>query len=132
VTKANDIKAGLWAVIALAALGVAFVLPTQAVAGECDEASSDPTAAQYCPPTEVTPPPEEAPVIEEESSSVESVQTESVPAPEPAPAPAPEASASGSLPFTGLDLAALAAVATALTAAGFALYRLSGTGSGSR
>lgn len=119
---ASDIKTALRAVIAIAVLAAALVLPGQAVAaGECDSAGSDPTAAQYCSPSEVTPAPveEESEVRSESSeSSEESSETESV-AVESAPA------SSGSLPFTGLDLIALVAVAGALTAAGLALYRLS-------
>lgn len=102
----KDIKIGVRAAIAIAMLAAAFVLPAQAVADSCANAGNDPTAAQYCHEEPVPPTP----------------SPPSPPAPEP---PAP----SGSLPFTGLDLAALIAVAAVLTGTGLALRRISSSGS---
>ncbi|MEX2108294.1 MAG: hypothetical protein WD827_05365 [Solirubrobacterales bacterium] len=131
-----DIKPTLFAALAIATLAVVFVLPVQALAAsDCASAGSDPTAAQYCsePPPE-EPPPEEPPperevevinesspppekeVIYENSGGVAGVSDES----------------SGSLPFTGVDLLALAAVACAFICIGLALQRMSSTKSGSR
>jgi hypothetical protein len=99
-------------VIAVAALAAAFVLPAQAMAtSDCSNVGSDPTEAQYCSPTNG------GGGNEGTSTSV------SVPSSDTAGV---STSSGGSLPFTGLDLAALLAVAGALTAAGFALRRLSG------
>ena len=130
-----DIRRVLLAVMAAATLAVVLAVPMHAnAAGDCSAAGTDPTAAQYCPPTEPvteagegspTEPVTEAgegpttePVAEagEEESSVASSATESPP------------SEGGSLPFTGSDVLALLAVAAAFIAVGLALQRLSRTG----
>lgn len=126
---ASNIMTGLRMVVAIAVLATPLVLPVQAMAAsECDDAGSDPTAAQYCPPTETTPPPSESGT---EAGSVESTGAgaTSVSESEPTAAESEATSAAGgSLPFTGLDLVALIAVAGALGATGLVLHRLSGAG----
>jgi hypothetical protein len=103
------------ATLALAALSLALVaLPGQAFAGqqECSKASSDATDGQYC-------------------NQVQSIQAGlgsgggGGPAQEVA---VPTASSGPSLPFTGLDVAALAVVALALTGTGVVLRRLATLG----
>jgi hypothetical protein len=87
----------LWAPLAIAALVAALALPGSASAQvDCANPGSDPTAAQYCPPTEI-PPPTEVP-------------------------------SGGALPFTGLDVVSLLAVALALTGVGVGLRRLTADG----
>jgi hypothetical protein len=123
VTGAIDIRTGLRGAIAIAVLAAAFALPAQAFAqNDCSNAHSDPTAAQYCPQSDVlgegaagngttsTPSP---------TSSVESA---------PESTPAPTTSTGGSLPFTGLDIGMLALAAVALTGAGLLLRRLTAPG----
>ena len=103
------------ATLALAALSLALVaLPGQAFAGqqECAKASSDATDGQYC-------------------NQVQSIQAGlgSGGGGKPAQQVAvPTASSGPSLPFTGLDVAALAVVALALTGTGVALRRLATIG----
>ena len=102
------------ATLALAALSLALVtLPGQAFAGqECSNATQDATDGQYCTP-------------------VQSLQAGlgsgggSGPAQKVA---VPAASSGPSLPFTGLDVAALAVVALALTGTGVVLRRLATIG----
>jgi hypothetical protein len=134
VSGTVDIKPTLFSAIVIAALAVAFVLPVQALAAnDCASAGSDPTAAQYCsePPPEETPPPESPPPPERE---VEVIHEASPPPPErevivePAEGSSDVAGVStesGSLPFTGADLLALAAVACAFICIGLALKRMS-------
>jgi hypothetical protein len=111
VTATSEFKIGLRAVIAIAVLAAAFVLPTQAFADSCSHAGSDPTAAQYC------------------SSTVVVNETPPTPTPTPTPVPVSTSTSSGSLPFTGLDLAGLVAAAAVLTGTGLALRRIASTGS---
>jgi hypothetical protein len=103
------------ATLALAALSVALVaLPGQAFAGqECSNANQDATDGQYC-------------------NQVQSLQAGlgsggggGGPAQKVA---VPAASSGPSLPFTGLDVAALAVVALALTGTGVVLRRLATIG----
>ncbi len=113
MTYTRNIRTGIRAAFAVAALAAAFVLPAQAMATtDCSNVGSDPTQAQYCSPTQGG--------GNEGTSSSGSVPSSGT--------AAVSTSSGGSLPFTGLDLAALLAVAGALTAAGFALRRLSGPG----
>ena len=102
--------------IATAMLAVAAVaLPAAAVA------ASDPTAAQYDSTLQVVSAGSEGPGG---SSGSPSQSTPAAPSATPA-AGAPSASSAGgsALPFTGLDVALLAAVAGALGLAGFMLRR---------
>lgn len=125
-----DIKLALYTAVAVAALAVAFILPAQALAGsDCESAGSDPTAAQYC--SEPPPPIEEEAPVEE--SEVAAEVTEVTPPPEESTGGVAGVSEeSGSLPFTGADLLALAAVACAFICIGLALQRLSTAKPGSR
>lgn len=118
MTANKEIRIGVRAAIAIAMLAAAFVLPTQASAASCS--NSDPTAAQYCSSEVVT---EETPPTSPTTTST----PESTPA-TAASTPAPAAASSGSLPFTGLDLAALIAAAAVLTGTGLALRRISSSG----
>ena len=109
---ARRIKASL----ALAALSLALVaLPGQAFAGqECSNANQDATDGQYC-------------------NQVQSLQAGLGSGGGPGGGPAqkvavPAASSGPSLPFTGLDVAALAVVALALTGTGVVLRRLATIG----
>ena len=99
------------ATLALAILSIAlFALPVPAFAGTCDNANGDATAGQYCTPVESL----EAGLG---AGGEQPAETVAVPA-ETGP----------SLPFTGLDVAALAAVALALTGTGVVLRRLATIG----
>jgi hypothetical protein len=120
VTGTSDIKTGLRAVIAIAVLAAALVLPAQAFSqNDCSNAGSDPTAAQYCPPSDV---------------QVGGTNTQNnANAPSSAAAPSGTASVaastdSGSLPFTGLDVGILLLVAAVLSGTGLALRRLTVSG----
>jgi hypothetical protein len=118
VTATREFRFGLRGALAIAVLAAAFVLPTQAFAGGCSHAGSDPTAAQYCP--------QEVPVNENTSKPTTNVPDRSagettVSAPE-------STSSSGSLPFTGFDVGALVAVAIALTGTGLLLRRIANPG----
>jgi hypothetical protein len=96
---------GIGIVLALTALVAIIAMPMQAIA---QDVNSDPTAAQYRAP---------ALLVSNEGSG----------GGPPGGGPAGGSSVSGdsgTLPFTGLDVAALAAVALALTGTGFALRRL--------
>jgi hypothetical protein len=100
--------------LALAALSLALVaLPGQAFAGQgCSKASSDATDGQYC-------------------NQVQSLQAGLGSGGGGGPAQkvaVPAASSGPSLPFTGLDVAALAVVALALTGTGVVLRRLATIG----
>jgi hypothetical protein len=102
------------ATLALAALSLALVaLPGKAFAGEeCSKASSDATDGQYC-------------------NQVQSLQAGLGSGGGGGPAQkvaVPAASSGPSLPFTGLDVAALAVVALALTGTGVVLRRLATIG----
>lgn len=115
MTGTSHIRTGVRAAIATAVLVAAFALPAQAFAGtNCSNVGSDPTQAQYCPPS--------AAQAGGNDGTGKFVST-------PSPAGTEAASTSGgSLPFTGLDLAVLLAVAAVLTATGLALRRLSASG----
>jgi hypothetical protein len=101
------------AILALAAMSLAlFALPGPAFAAEsCDNAKSDATAGQYCNPVESL----EAGLG---AGGGQPAETVAVPVEESGP----------SLPFTGLDVAALVAVALALTGTGIVLRRLATIG----
>jgi len=101
------------ATLALAILSLAlFALPVPAFAGEtCDNASKDATAGQYCNPVESL----QAGLG---AGGEQPAETVAVPVADTGP----------SLPFTGLDVAALAAVALALTGTGVVLRRLATIG----
>lgn len=129
VTGTHQIKSGLRLVLGLAALMALFAMPTQALANEnCSHAGNDPTAAQYCSvagvhakggensggPSGETQPAAEEPVVA-------AVSDESVPA-------TAASESSGTLPFTGLDVGILVAVAAALVGTGFVLRRLTASG----
>jgi hypothetical protein len=130
VTGTHRSKLRLRLVLALAAVVAVFALPAQAMANEnCSNAGNDPTAAQYCsvagvhtkggesnsggPSGGETEPAAEEPVVE-------AVNSES--------APSEASESSGTLPFTGLDVGILAAVAVALTGTGLVLRRLTSSG----
>jgi hypothetical protein len=123
VTGISNIKASLRAVIAMAVLAAAFVLPAQALAQtNCANAGSDPTAAQYCSISGVqTGGDGNTPKVKD----VSNVSTSSV---TPSGTAAVETSSSGSLPFTGLDVGILLLVAVVLTGTGLALRRLTASG----
>jgi hypothetical protein len=102
------------ATVALASLSLALVaLPGQALATQdCSKASSDATDGQYC-------------------NQVQSLQAGLGSGGGGGPAEkvaVPAASSGPSLPFTGLDVAALAVVALALTGTGVVLRRLATIG----
>jgi uncharacterized low-complexity protein len=136
----DDIKRVLLAAMAAAALVVVLAVPYKAqAASDCSSAGSDPTAAQYCPPTE----PKEKECTEggsgnsgsnsgnsgsescEEVTPAPPSPAPPAPAPEPEPEPEPAPAEGGSLPFTGDDVPALLAIAAVFIAAGVALQRLS-------
>jgi hypothetical protein len=100
-------------IMALAIVSLAlFAVPGQAFAAEpCDNANKDATAGQYCNPVESL----EAGLGAGGGQPAEQV---AVPVEESGP----------SLPFTGLDVAAIAAVALALTGTGVVLRRLATIG----
>lgn len=105
----------LKAMLALATLSLALLaLPGQAFAGDtnCAKASSDATDGQYCPPVQSI---EAGLGAGEGGGPAEKVAV-------------PAASSGPSLPFTGLDVAALAVVAMALTGTGVVLRRLATIG----
>jgi hypothetical protein len=121
--------------IASVLLVAAFALPGSAMAGECSQANSDPTAAQYCSPAGVhengnngSPEQEVKGASEEGSNGPTTEGSEPAVSVEEAPsvesAAVQESSSSSSLPFTGLDVGILAIVAVALGATGLVLRRL--------
>jgi hypothetical protein len=122
--------------MATAILAVVLAIPAQALAAaDCSAAGSDPTAAQYCPPTPPPPPPAEEKCSEGGSgngtsnaggSGSESGSTHECEESVASSTPAPPAE-SGTLPFTGTDVLALFAAAAALIAVGVAVQRLSRT-----
>jgi hypothetical protein len=105
------------AILALAAMSLAlFALPGPAFAAEsCDNAQSDATAGQYCNPVESL----------EAGLGAGGGQPGGQPAEQVA---VPVEESGPSLPFTGLDVAALVAVALALTGTGIVLRRLATIG----
>jgi hypothetical protein len=98
--------------VAIAALAAALALPAGAAANDCAGAGSDPTAAQYCNSNQNV-----APTSTEEGGSESQVAAASG-------GGGGGGEGGGSLPFTGTDLLALAAVAAAFMAIGLALKRL--------
>jgi hypothetical protein len=100
MTRVTNQNRGLRALLALALLVVALGVPAQAAqaSGELD---CTPTDSQYAPPSNV-------------------LDCEQI-------ASSGGGEAFGPLPFTGLDLISLLAIAVALTGAGLALRRLSST-----
>ena len=120
MTGNHHIKTGLRAVLATAVLAAAFALPAQAMAQtSCPNAGSDPTASQYCSVSGVNTGSGDGP------SKVDSVSVSDVSS---SGTTAVETSGSGSLPFTGLDVGILAAVAAALMGTGLLLRRLTASG----
>ena len=113
-TQASSPKArGLKAVLAVAMLSVAlFAIPGQAFAGD---PCNDPTQGQYAAGTQ--------------QCVAAGLGAGGGGGGQPAERVAvPQASSGPSLPFTGLDVAALAAVALALTGTGMVLRRLATNG----
>ena len=94
-------RTGLRMAMLTLAVTAVLALPAQAIAtNNCS--TTDPTASQYCPPTKV--------IGSGSASGSLSVQGAS--------------SSSSSLPFSGLDVISLLAIAAALTGAGLVLRRL--------
>lgn len=142
----STLRAGL--LLALLSLAL-FALPGSAFATDSEskepakeptteptDTTTDPTAAQYAPPTQVVPPPEQPPLAQvpppEKPDQPEKIQAGlgagaggGQPAEEVA---VPVADRGPSLPFTGLDVAALAVVALALAGTGVVLRRLATIG----
>ncbi len=93
-------RTGLRMAMLTVAVSAVLALPAQAIASD-NCSTTDPTASQYCPPTKV--------IGNGSASGSASVQG---------------TSSSSSLPFTGLDVISLLAIAAALTGAGLVLRRL--------
>jgi hypothetical protein len=111
-TAGSSIPAKMKTIVALATVSLAlFLVPGQAFAGECDNANADATAGQYCNPVEQI----EAGLGAGGGQPAERVAV-------------PTADNGPSLPFTGLDVAALAVVALVLTGTGVVLRRLATMG----
>ena len=109
-------RSGLRATLALLALSVAlFLLPGQAFAGTtCSNANTNVTENQYCTPAQSL----QAGLGSGQGGGGQPAQRVAVPQAAPGP----------TLPFTGLDVAVLAAVAIALTGTGVVLRRLATIG----
>ncbi len=132
-----DIWRTLRIAVAAAALAVVLIVPTQSqAANDCAAAGSDPTAAQYCPPAPPQPIEEEHERCTENAAGETGSSTnsgnssecqEEVPV-SVSETPSTPSSGGGTLPFTGMDVLALLAVAGAFIAVGIALQRLSKTG----
>ncbi len=130
-----DFKRVLLAAMAAAALLVVLAIPHQAKAAtDCSAAGSDPTAAQYCPPTE---PEEECNENgsgansgngSNSGSSEECRETSAAATSSPSSPSGTAAAEGGTLPFTGSDVPALLAIAAALIAGGLGIRRLSRQG----
>jgi hypothetical protein len=114
------IAAGLTLALMLAVPGPVLA------ANDCSSAATDPTAAQYCNPTEGAVKP-----IAEEHSEATPPAAIAGEGPGPDGGGAVKSEAVSGLPFTGADLLALLAVASAFVAIGFALRRLSSARPGS-
>ena len=129
VTGTHQKKSGLRLVLALAALVALLAIPSQAMAKEnCSRAGSDPSAAQYCSVAGVQAKGGEnsgGPSGESQPAAEEPV-VQAVSAGPVAATATPESS--GPLPFTGLDVGILAAVAAALVGTGLVLRRLTASG----
>jgi hypothetical protein len=132
VTGKTNIKTGLRAGFASAALVAAFVLPAQAIAADsdCVNAGTDPTAAQYCSVSGAqTGGGENSPTTQSEPQSESQGAETSSPAPvETSGNASVDTSGQGSLPFTGLDVGILLLVAMVLLGTGLALRRLTASG----
>jgi hypothetical protein len=130
----SDYKRAFSTPIAVGAvLAALLVLPGHALAAnDCSNAATDPTAAQYCNPTKnaVKPVSEEA-TRETETSEGAAPLASSGEGPGSSGEAKPTSTVSSSLPFTGTDLLALLAVASAFVAIGLALRRLSSVRPGS-
>ncbi len=126
---AHNLKSGLRLALVLGVVAAVVALPAQAMAKEdCSNAGNDPTAAQYCSVAGVQGSGgegngpvggESEPAAEEPVAAV--VETE-------AAVPAATTTGGSTLPFTGLDVGILAAVAAALVATGLVLRRLTASG----
>ncbi|MFN8159485.1 MAG: hypothetical protein U0R52_00355 [Solirubrobacterales bacterium] len=104
MTPTKKKRTGLRLAIATVAIVAALAIPGQAFAsGSCASAGSSPTESQYCPPTQV---------ITDGGSSGSAARSVS----------------SSSLPFTGLDVISLLAIAAVLTGTGLVVRRLSDRG----
>jgi hypothetical protein len=121
-TRARRTARRIKGALALAALSLALVaLPGQAFATEqCSNANQDATEGQYCTPTQSL-----QAGIGSGGGGGKPAQQVAVPAASTVPA---AESTGPSLPFTGLDVAALAVVALALTGTGVVLRRLATIG----
>ena len=110
---AGSIAAKMKTIVALATVSLAlFLVPGQAFAAEdCANASADPVQGKYCAPVQQI----QAGLGAGGGQPAERVAV-------------PTADNGPSLPFTGLDVAALAAVALALTGTGVVLRRLATMG----
>ncbi len=126
MTGTSSIKTGLRAVVGIAALAAALVLPAQAFAqGSCTNTGSDPTAAQYCSVSAANSGGGNGPARSVPASNGSAGR---VPVSDVTPSGTANSSGSGSLPFTGLDVGLLLLVAAVLTGTGLALWRLTATG----
>ena|GEM_PF-2571410 len=134
MTGKSKKKTGLRAAISSAALVTALVLPGQALAqapqGECANAGTDPTAAQYCSGSGVQTGGgnDKAPTSQSGGSQGEQASSSPAPVAESSGTAAADTSGSGSLPFTGLDVGILLLVAAILVGTGLALRRLTASG----
>ncbi len=118
MTGAINIRTGLRAAMGIAVLASALMLPAQALAQQnCSNVQSDPTAAQYCPQSAV--------LASNAGSPSGTAGTSNTPS---STVNVASTSGSGSLPFTGLDVGVLVAVAAALTGTGLVLRRLTAPG----
>jgi hypothetical protein len=99
-------RTGLRMAMLTVAVAAVLALPAQAIASD-NCSTADPTTSQYCTPTKV--------IGSGSASGSLSVQGAST-------------SSSGSLPFTGLDVISLLAIAAALTGAGLVLRHLTASG----
>ena len=95
-------RTGLRMAMLTLAVTAVLALPAQAIAGD-NCSTTDPTASQYCPPTKVIGNGGGGPRARQALRAT---------------------SSSSSLPFTGLDVISLLAIAAALTGAGLVLRRL--------
>jgi hypothetical protein len=131
VTGIPNIKPGLRVLFVIAALAAALAIPAYAGAAQqgCADAGTDPTAAQYCQVAGVhTSSGNNKPDTKAANDAGTSPETAPVADVSPVATEAVESSSSSSLPFTGLDVGILAAVAAALTGTGLVLRRLTASG----
>ena len=128
-----SLSTGLRLAFASMLVAGALVLPSAAAAqGQCSQANSDPTAAQYCSPAGVHGEggkhPNQGVKGAGESGTGEPTSAESAPVVEEAPAveaaAVQESSTGSTLPFTGLDVGILVIVALALGGTGLVLRHL--------